>query len=136
MTGFSNTSLALLGAVGALTFSLLSTKTIQYFVGVGFFAIAFLLAYAVSKDLNISMLAGMLSGFFVANFFRWVLDTDIYSAIFLIVIATIGVLLLITILLNLRLKINIPTPGFSGLKGLPNPRVGLSQLKQAINYLK
>ena len=36
MTGFTDTNLVVLGAVGALTFSLLSSKTVQYFVGVGF----------------------------------------------------------------------------------------------------
>lgn len=136
----TNTNLVILGTVGALTFSLLSTKTIQYFVGVGFFTIAFLLVQAVTKDLNISMLVGLLSGMFIANFFKWVLSNDICSAIFLIFIATIGVLLLIALIASLRFQnlnlnsgLGIPVNKF---KGLPRPNISFTQLHQALKNIR
>ena len=129
MTGFTDTNLVVLGAVGALTFSLLSSKTVQYFVGVGFFAIAFLLTYSVIKDLNTGMFTGLLLGVFATNFFKWV-KNDTFSAIFLIIIAIVGVLLLISLLLNLRffnVKINFPT---YKIKGLPKPSATFQQINQ------
>ena len=50
MTGTTDVSMALLGTAGALAFSLLTSNTIKYFVGVGFFGIVFLLTYVLFYD--------------------------------------------------------------------------------------
>jgi len=128
----TDTNLVVLGAVGALTFSLLFTKTLQYLVGIGFFAIAFLLVYAVINDLNAGMIAGLLLGLFAANFFKWVLveKNDVYSAIFLVVVAIVGILLLFVLLLYFR-PFSIEIPAYR-LKVLPRPNESFWKLHQAM----
>lgn len=104
MTGLTDFNIALLGTIGALTFSLFSTKAIKCFVGVGFFSLAFFLAYLFSNDLNLGVVIGLALALLAVMYFNWLLKVDLVSAILLVFVATIGIIVIINLLLNIRLE--------------------------------
>lgn len=136
MTGTTDVSIALLGTAGALAFSLLTSNTIKYFVGVGFFGIVFLLTYVLFYDLNISMFSGLVSAVLVGILFEWIsMKADLVSAILLVAVATVGFLLLVAILLNLRFQ-RLDIPVFV-IKRIQKPNVSfIKQLEHAIRLMK
>lgn len=90
--------IALMGALGVITLSLFTTSIIKYFVGIGVFGVFFLLTYVFVGNLNASVFVGMTMAVLMGSLFEWLIKTDLYSAMLLIVVATIGIILIVILL--------------------------------------
>lgn len=126
----SETNVAIMGALGFLSVSLLLWKIVRYFIGVGMFGVFFFSFYLVSDNLETSMFLAIAVAIIGAIAYEHCIKNDLYFLALFMILATIGFIIILVLFFNLyRFNVSV-NKGGAKPTSLP-PR---QKMKEALSY--
>lgn len=125
--------IAFVGALGLLTLSLIATRMVKYFVGLGMFGMFFLLTYLITEDLNICVFIGTFMAVFMGFLYEYRLKDDIFLATLVVIMAIIGLVIISVILTTVFKSVN---PAFGRITRFALPMKELKNIVKTSNQLK
>ena len=122
--------MAFTGALGIACLSFLLTRTARYIVGIGMSGSGFLALSALSLDVEMTLFLSVMIGIFCYLHYDLLMLEDLYTGVFMLVIAVIGLIILTFIVLHFLQSFTEQAPSAFGASPHPlSPRWMMETLR-------